>query len=263
MSDPQPDKNSERIPRGAIAVVIVGLFLTVVVTALNLRDQDPSAKLDWVTTEEVKSPPSTDFGGKGEFSLNRTTLAAISPNGAGELIYRVSGDVVIDSAGKKPTSIECKFSAPGADTTIAKTRGDLAAWPRPSMDLLVHEVPESLVVKFRAAGNTVLEMPIRDSIRRYTNSASPTQTDWATSPEDGLGTQVLTWDMATGTGPGAAALGYAVVFRTSIKPETDITCKAKVGSKTATQKVKAIQQEWPIPVDGTGGTDADPSLDVE
>ncbi len=263
MSDPQPDKNSDRIPRGAIAVVIVGLFLTVAVIALNLRGQDPLTKLEWATTEEVKSSPTADFGGKGEFSLNRTTLAAIPPNGEGELIYRVSGDVVIDSAGKKPTRIACRFSAPGANTSVAKTRSDIAVWPRPSDDLLVHEVPESLVVKFRADGNTVLEMPIRDSIRRYTNSASPTQTDWTNSPEDGLGTQVSTWDMPTGTGPGAAALGYAVVFRTSIKPETDITCKAKVGSNTATQKAKATQQEWPIPVDDAGGTQADPSLDVE
>ncbi|MBK8294999.1 MAG: hypothetical protein IPK93_09600 [Solirubrobacterales bacterium] len=205
MSDPLPDKNSDRIPRGAIAVVIVGLFLTVAVIVLNLRGQDPSTKLDWVTTEEVKSPPATDFGGKGEFRLNRTTLAAIPPNGAGDLIYRVSGDVVIDSAGKKPTSIKCKFSAPGADTTVAKTRGDLAAWPRPSKDLLIHEVPEALVVKFRAAGNTVLEMPIRDSIRRYTNSASPTQTDWVRKPENRLRPQVLTWSMPVGTGRAAAS----------------------------------------------------------
>ncbi|MBK5232754.1 MAG: hypothetical protein JJE13_07205 [Thermoleophilia bacterium] len=263
MSDPQPDKPTDRIPRGAIAVVVVGLLLTLAVVALDTRGGGSSAELEWTTTEEVETSPAADFGGKGEFSLRRTTLSAIPPNGGGELIFRVSGAAVVDSAGKKPTSVKCAVTAADPDTTVARTPNLRAAWPRPSDDLLAQEVPESLVLKFNAVGNSILGVPIRDSVHRYTNSASPTLVDWGGYQEDSLGTHSWIWTMDKGTGPGAATLGYAVVFKTSVKPEADINCQAKVGTQRASQKAEIVQQEWPIKEADTDVTGADPSLDVE
>ena len=125
-------------------------------------------------------------------------------------------------------------------------------------------MPESLVLRFNAVGNKITGVPIRDSIRRYTNSASPTLVDWGGYEEDSLNTHSFIWDMAEGTGPGPASLGYAVVFKAPVdRPHTDIVCTGKVGTKTVTQKAKAIQQEYPIPEDDAEVTEADPELDVE
>ncbi len=269
MSDPQPDKTTNRIPRGAIAVVVVGLFLTLVVIGLDIRGGGSSAELEWATTEEVKTPPKADIGRKGSFELTRTTLSAIPPNGAGELIFRISGNAVIDSGGKKPAQVACTYISPRQDgatgTTVARTPNLRAAWPRPSDDLQAQEVPESLVLKFNAVGNKILGVPIRDSISRYTNSASPTLADWGGyQDEDNLGTHVFIWDMAEGTGPGPASLSYAVVFKTVFKPVVDISCAATVGEETFKQKLKAVQQEWPIEdQDADSTVESDPELDVE
>lgn len=265
MSDPHPDKPNDRIPRGAKAVVVVGLLLTLIVIGLDIRGGGSSAELDWATTEEVKTPPKADLGKKGSFGLNRTLLTAISPNGGGELIFRISGLAVVDSGGKKPTRVKCNFRSPHSpDTTVARTPNLRSAWPRPSDDLKAQDVPESLVLKFNAVGNNILGVPIRDSISRYTNSASPTTVEWAGYEEDDLGSQAFIWDMAEGTGPGPASLGYAVVFKTIFKPEVDITCEAGAGSEKVTQKVKAIQKEWPIEDQDTDATvESDPELDVE
>ncbi len=271
MSDPQSDKPTDKIPRGAIAVVIVGLFLTLIVIGLDIRGGQSSAELDWATTEVVKTPKATDFDGKGQFGLRRTTITAIPPNGEGQLIYRVSGQVVIDSAGKKPTLVTCDFTAPNApsvaedlETTVARTPNLRAAWPRPSDDLSAQEVPESLVVRFNAVGNRITGVPVRDSINRYTNTGSPTLVDWGGYEEDSLNTHSFIWDMPEGTGPGPASLGYAVVFKTPFaKPHTDITCTGEAGSKKVTHKASAIQKQWPVPEDDPDAVETDPELDVE
>lgn len=269
MSDSQPDKPTDRIPRGAIAVVIVGLFLTLIVIGLDIRGGGSSAELAWTTNEKVKVPPQADLGKKGSFQLTRTTLSAIPTNGAGELVFRFSGLAVIDSGGKKPTQVKCKYTSPHQDgstgTTVARTPNLRAAWPRPSDELQAQEVPESLVLKFNAVGNKILGVPIRDSISHYTNSKSPTVADWGGyQDENHLGTHAFIWDMAKGTGPGPASLGYAVVFKTVFKPELNIRCDARVGNEKVTQRFKAIQQEWPIEDQTSDSTvGSDPKLDVE
>ncbi|MGK2933584.1 MAG: hypothetical protein ACSLFD_12600 [Solirubrobacterales bacterium] len=271
MTDSQSTKPTDKIPRGAIAVVVVGLVITAMVIAIDLRGGGSSAEVDWATTEEVKVPKKTDFDGKGLFELRRTTISAIPPNGAGELIYRIAGVVVVDSAGEKPTNVTCRFVAPASEgtipdneTTVARTPNLRAAWPRPSEELKAQEVPESLVVKFNAVGNKITGVPIRDQFNRYTNSASPTLVDWGGYEDDSLNTHSFIWDMADGTGPGPAALGYAVVFKApEERPKTDITCAGEVGSVKAVQKARAVQQEYPVPDDDAEVTEADPELDVE
>ncbi|MDQ2700406.1 MAG: hypothetical protein M3Y23_03650, partial [Actinomycetota bacterium] len=55
-------------------------------------------------------------------------------------------------------------------------------------------------------------------------------------------------------GSSASLLGYAVVFKTPVKPEARIECEATIDGKTVVQKAKAVQQEWPLP---------EPSIETE
>ncbi|MGK2955651.1 MAG: hypothetical protein ACSLFI_08295 [Solirubrobacterales bacterium] len=260
MSDPQPEQNSDRIPRGAIAVVIVGLVLTVIVFAIDLRGGSSSGELEWQVFEEVQTPvKSAEAGKNGEIGMRRTSISALPPNGGGQLVFRIGGVAVVE-AGTKPTEVRCAVTATGQDTTIARTPNLRAVWPRPSDDLQDQEFPESLVLKFNAVGKEILGVPISDVIRRYIDTLSPASVDWDT---DVIGTQEWVWSLPKGTGPAPAALGYVVVFRTAFRPEADLRCSVDIAGQKASQKARAVLQEWPIADEDAETVETDPELDVE
>ncbi|MCB0828366.1 MAG: hypothetical protein KDB62_06115 [Solirubrobacterales bacterium] len=254
--DSDGDRSADRIPRGAIAVVIVGLVASLGIYVLGLRTGGSSAEQSWATVEPVTTPEAKPVGDGGSFGLARTTLAALEPNAASDLVFRVAGVVQIDSGrGETPASVRCDItSTTGGDTFIARTISKRAAWPRPSDELQAQEVPELSIAKLSYRGADVQELPIRDSFRRYTDSDAPTLVDWDFRDED---TQTWIWTMAKGTGSGTATLGYAVIFRTQERPSATIDCATRVGDTEARVKVDAEQQEWPITDELTAEESAD------
>lgn len=247
-------------------MVIVGLVTSLGIFGLSKKSGGTSAELDWDVKEPVKTPVERQLGDKGTFRLARTSISAIAPNVEGELIYRVSGMVTIDSDRRVPTVVRCDIATTnGGESMIARTPNLRAAWPRPSDDLHRQEVPETAVVKFNAVGASVLGLPIRDVFRRYTDSDAPTLVDWDGYEEK---VQNWVWTMEEGTGSGAATLGYAVVFKTAEQPTGEIECKAALApgsgsgrASTATIKVPLKLETWPIvaddePIDAETGADA-------
>lgn len=258
MNDAETRQPSDRIPRGAIAVVIVGLIASLGIYVLELRTSGSSAEQDWQTVEPVAVPAAMTVGDGGSFALARTSLSALPPNASGDLVFRVAGVVQIDSGkGSPPTSVRCDVtSTTGGDTFIARTISKRAAWPRPSDELQAQEVPELSIAKLSYKGADVQELPIRDVFRRYTDSSSPTLVDWAFSDE---ATQTWIWTMQKDTGSGTATLGYDVIFRTQERPSATIDCTARVGDSEARIRAEAEQQEWPLVDEATDEESADAS----
>ena len=226
------------MPRGAVVTVAAGLVLTLLVGAVNLIQWESSADLEWSTVEAIPDPPPAELPGGGSFELTRMSLSAIPQTDRGDLLFRVSGVATIDS-GKRPATLRCAVSAP-VPAKIARTPKKRAAWPRPSDDLRLQDVPELLVIDFSAEGAEILGMPVRDSFRRYSDSRSLITVEW-----DGFAdrSQNWVWDIPKGTGEGPATLGFAVVFKSARRPETRIVCESG-GAKVVT---RATQGVWPIP----------------
>lgn len=259
---PESDKASGRIPRGAIAVVIVGLVASLGIYVLDLKTGGSAAERDWQTVEPVAVPAPKPIGSGGELGLARTTISALAPNASGDLIFRIAGVVRIDSGrGEPATSVRCDVtSTAGGDTFIARTISKRAAWPRPSDELQAQEVPELSIAKLSYRGSDVQELPIRDVFRRYTDSAAPTLVDWDFRDE---ATQTWIWTMEKGTGEGAATLGYDVIFRTLERPEALIDCGAIVGGSEARVRAKARQKEWPLADDEFSDEESADATNVE
>ncbi len=245
MKEPEDSPKSDRMPRGAIATVIVGLLVTLVVIASDLTKGGGTAvEIEWDTVEMVETPKAGKLGPRGSFGVARTSIAAIAPITSGQLLFRVAGVVSIDSGGRDvPTGARCDVTSPAEDSRIALTPGLRAAWPRPSIELQAQEVPEASVAMFKARGADALFLPIRDVFARFTDSAAPTDIDWDGFDEQ---TQNWVWTMPEGTGPGAATLGWSVIFKTEEKPRAEIRCSGSVGDAETVVEVDALQQEWPL-----------------
>jgi hypothetical protein len=244
MSDTEEKSSQDRMPKGAIITVIVGLIATLGVLAIDLRGGSGSDSIGWTTTEIVDVPPQREFGKGGTFGLTRTTISALVPTESGDLLFRVAGSVEVDggrTVGEVKARCDVTTTAPGS--MIARTQKRRAAWPRPSIELQDQPVPEELVVQFKRRGAEVIGLPIRDSFRTFTDSAAPTEVDWDGFEEQ---TQNWVWTMPEGTGEGGATLGWAVVFRTTQRPVARIVCRADAGRDRKTVEVSAEQQEWPL-----------------
>lgn len=244
MSDSEEKSSADRMPRGAIITVVVGLIATLGVLAVELRGGTGSDSVGWNTVEIVEVPPQGDLGRDGTFGLTRTTLSTLAPTESGDLLFRVAGSVAVDGGDRSgPVSVRCDVTTTADGSIIARTQKKRAAWPRPSVELQDQPVPEQLVVQFKRRGAEVIGLPIRDSFRAFTDSAAPTDVDWDGYEEQ---TQNWVWTMPQGTGEGGATLGWAVVFRTTLRPVADIKCRAEAGTASKTVAVAAKQQEWPI-----------------
>lgn len=226
------------MPRGALVTVVIGLVLSIVIFGLNLVDWEPSADVEWETVEAIEGPPPAALGGDRSLTLARTTLSAIPPAERGDLLFRIAGVVTVDSP-RTPAKVRCEVRAP-VPATIARTQKKRAAWPRPSEDLRLQEVPELMVVDFSTDGAELLGMPIRDSFRRYSDSDAPTTVEWAEYLDR---VQAWLWEMPRGSGAGPATLGFTVVFKTFERPRATIECS--LGK--ATLEARAVQDAWPVP----------------
>jgi hypothetical protein len=242
-----------RIPRLAIATVVLGVVASLAIYGLSFVPGAGSVKIDWDTTQAIKSPPAQEVG-TGSFGVSRTTLSAIAPNDDGLLLYRVAGVVQVDSGGRKPTRVRCDvFSRVNGDTRMARSTRLRAAWPKPSDDLIMQDVPETSFVKYRTGDSKKIDLPIRDVVRRYTDISARVIVDWDGYTEDD---QNWIWRMTEGTGAGAANLPWLVIFESEDRPKGTIECTATIDGKRASVKIPFLQDEWPIADDEPNTEDA-------
>jgi hypothetical protein len=231
------------MPRGAIATVVVGLIVSALVFALDVRGggSEPAA---WPSVESIESPPAAGLGKGGSFGLARTTLSAVPPAESGELLFRVAGVVEIDSGSSAgPATARCDVSSAAEGSAIARAPIRTAAWPRPSTDLQAEFVPDRPLIKFENPDGKVLGVPVRDSFRIFTDSSGPTEVRW-NGRQDRI--QSWTWSMPEGTGTEGATLAYMVVFKTRSKPRARIACRGTSGGQLEQVNLDAVQQQWPL-----------------
>lgn len=261
MNEPEEKPKSDRMPRGAVATVIVGLIVTLMVIAVDLRGGS-SDSTEWPTVELVESQTAVELDRGGSFGLARTTISAIPPVESGELLFRIAGVVEIDSGnGVGPAAARCDVTSPAEGSIIARTATRVASWPRPGIDLQDQFVPVKPFIRFEHQGGEVLGVSVRDSFRIFTDSAAPTDVDW-----DGYAdrTQNWVWTMPDGTGAGGATLSYVVIFKTTEKPRAKIVCTGSAGGDPARVKLEATQQEWPLldPSVDTSGAESEVTTDT-
>jgi hypothetical protein len=253
----QEKDSGGKIPRLAIAVVILGVVASLAIYGLSFVPGNGSLEIDWDTSEEIASPPTKDVG-DGSFAVSRTSLSALAPNEDGLLLYRVAGVVRVNSGGRKPAQVRCDiYSRVAGDTRMARSGHLRAAWPRPSTGADVHRqaVPDTSSVKFRTGDSKKIDLPIHDVIPLYYVSTNALVTvDWDGYVEDD---QNWIWHLPDGSGAGATALPWAVIFETETRPKGSIDCTATIDGKRSRIKIPFRQQEWPIADDEPNTEDSD------
>jgi hypothetical protein len=228
------DETQSRPPRGALAVVAIGLLATVAAALLSNPNASAGAvEIEWEQHAPLADSESVPVPGRsGEIQLVEGGLRATGRNVSGYQLFRVA-DVLSISKGAAVGGgrVTCDIRVPFHHTLVTHTPSNRAAYPRPSEadELIKQEVPENVVVEFNAKGTDVALVELGDAFERFSQVRGIT-VSWAPFQ---IGRQGWQWGLPPGRTPRPLELGFASIWRTTSKPTAHVSCTLKTGAGSA------------------------------
>lgn len=243
-----PEEN--RIPRGALIVVAVGLIASLAAAVLATgKGSGEAANLEWVKSGPIADSRQVDVpGGKGTMELFDGEIRATGTNVSSYALYRVSTNLRI-SAGSPVGDgrILCETKG-GPRSEIAQTSGNLrATYPRSSeTGIYSQAIPEVLLIDFSARGNELALVDAEDlGIRRFTTEQG-IKLEW---PEYEEGTERLKYFIAGGKPKRDLVLPFYTVWKTTAIPAAKISCTLTTSAGEATASTAGGLKTKTPPID--------------
>jgi hypothetical protein len=221
-----------RPPRGALAVVAVGLVATLAAALLSTDESGGSTvKVEWVKRAALPDSAPVPIPGSGSMQLDEAGLRATDDNVNGERVFRVSAVLRIDAGSAVGQGrVRCRMLGGGAE--LSRTVDSRGAFPRSSgeYNLTKQEVPESVGVKFHSSGAEYASLELGDAFEAFTDLAGVV-VSWGTHR---AASQEWQWGLPEGRPQESLELGLASFWRTTKAPSASVTCTLEnaVGSAT-------------------------------
>lgn len=241
-STPSAGSPDNRIPRGAIIVVVIGVLATIAAALLSTgKGSGELAHLEFV--ERAKIPDSKAVavpGGKGyEMQLVDGKIEATGTNVAGYSLFRVLSTLKIDKGAPIDGGhLVCSTHGLGAGTLIAQSTGGLRMlYPRSSEEgIYGQSVPETVLAEFASHSAEVAELEevSRDLPERWT-TVKGVKLEW---PEYEEGTEHLDYTLPEGKAVATVELPFYTIWKTTKRPAAQISCRLKVPAGTAMAKTE-------------------------
>jgi hypothetical protein len=227
----------ERIPRGAIAVVVVGVIATIAAALLSGGGGGgEAAHLEFVQKAKIPdSKPVAVPGSKtAKLQLVGGTIKATGTNVAGYELFRVLSVAKIDAGGRIGGEMLCAIHAPRTGTLVAQSSGNLRMlYPRSSEEgVNGQEIPEAVIAKFASHSHefAYLEEVTEDMPEKFT-TIEGVKVGW---PEYEEGTEHVLYHLPHGKAKATVELPFYTVWKTTKAPAAQISCtlETKLGKAT-------------------------------
>lgn len=206
-------------PRGALAVIAVGLLACIAAALLTTEEPLGATELNWESRLRLPGSKPTAIPGGGEVRIINPTIRATSSNGGGYKLYRVSGALTLlreQAPGARRAS--CRVRVPSG-ALLTHTGNKVAAYPLPSEELLAQPVPARSEIQFIVGGASTATVSLDDAFRRFANRRG-VGVSWGPR---GPTTQQWRWTLP----PSHAAsitLAFASIWRTDARAGAQISC---------------------------------------
>ena len=221
-----------RPPRGALAVVAVGLLATVAAALLTSTKLSGAVALEWEKTVPIPNSRDVSVPGGGAMRIANAQISTSEENVAGYKLFRVSAVLRIDAGSAVGQArVNCRTDVPRR-TIPAKTPGSRASYPRSSSgeDLLKQDFPSEIVVEFNSHGTDLASLEFDDALSRFVNQPEVV-VSW---PPYKQALQEWQWGLPDGRPERPLELGFASVWRTTTPPTVSISCSTDTAAGTAT-----------------------------
>ncbi|MBS1895022.1 MAG: hypothetical protein JST59_27295 [Actinobacteria bacterium] len=228
----------ERIPRGAIIVVAIGLLATILAAVLSNTGSNSGEAAHLEFVQKAKIPDSKPVNVPGSKNLKMQlvggTIKATGTNVAGYSLYRVLSTVKIDKDARIGGEMLCSMHGLGTGTLVAQSSGGLRMlYPRSSeQGVSGQEIPETVLAKFASHGHllAVLEEVTEDMPESFT-TIQGVKVGW---PEYEEGTEHILYHLPHGKAPATVELPFYTVWKSKKRPAAQIACtlETKLGKAT-------------------------------
>lgn len=227
----------DRIPRGAIIVVVVGLIATIAAAVLSGGGASgDAAHLEFVQKGKIPdSKPVAVPGSKtAKMQLVGGTIKATGMNVAGYSLFRVLTTVKIDAGGRIGGELLCSVHAPRTGTLIAQSaRGLRMLYPRSSEEgVKGQEVPPQVEAQFASHSHqlAILEEVTEDMPENFT-TIEGVKVGW---PEYEESTERILYHLPHGKAKATVELPFYAIWKSTKAPAAQIACtlETKLGKAT-------------------------------
>lgn len=228
----------ERIPRGAIIVVAIGLLATVLAAVLSNTGSNSgeAAHLEFVQKAKIPDSKAVTVPGSKNLKMQLVggTIKATGTNVAGYSLYRVLSVVKIDKDARIGGEMLCSMHGLGTGTLIAQSsRGLRMLYPRSSEEgVSGQEIPETVLARFASHGHllAVLEEITEDMPESFT-TIQGVKVGW---PEYEEGTEHILYHLPHGKAKATVELPFYTVWKSKKRPAAQIACtlETKLGKAT-------------------------------
>jgi hypothetical protein len=243
----------DRIPRGAIIVVVVGLLATIAAAVLTNTGSSSSEAAHLEFVQKAKIPDSKPVAVPGSKKLKMQlvggTIKATGTNVANYSLFRVLSTVKIDAGARIGGELLCAVNAPRTGTLIAQSSNGLRMlYPRSSEDgVSGQEVPITILAKFASHGHllAVLEEITEDMPENFT-TIEGVKVGW---PEYEEGTEHILYHLPHGKAAATVELPFYTVWKTKEAPAAQISCTLETKLGKATVRTEGSLPHVSPPID--------------
>jgi hypothetical protein len=239
----------ERIPRGAIIVVVVGLIATLAAAVLSGTGGGGSAAhLEWVVQHKLPDSKKAAVPGHpaSKMQLINVKLQSTGTNVAGYALFRVVATAKIDDGVKLEEGSKLLCSTHTGVLIAQSTGGLRMTYPRKfETGAYTHLVDEEVVAQFASHGTgSAILVTGEDLPSRYT-TVKGVKTDW---PEYEFGNETIEYTLPHGTPDAAIELPFYTIWKSRRRPSATISCELTSPAGNATVETSGHMSKAP-PID--------------
>jgi hypothetical protein len=219
-------------PRGALAVIAVGLLATIAAALLSTTRPLGAVALEWERKIPLPDSPEVSIPGGGAMRIVDAQIRDSEENVAGYRLFRISAVLEIDAGSAVGQGrVNCRTDVPRR-TIPAKTPSSRASYPRSSSgeDLRKQDVPEDVQVEFNSHGTEIATLELNDAFVRYVNAPGVV----ASWPPYKQALQEWQWGLPAGRPAEPLELGFASIWRTTTSASSKVTCTVASAAGEAT-----------------------------
>lgn len=220
-----------RPPRGALALIAIGLLATVAAAALATDEAGGSSvAIEWTAQAPLPDSPPAAIPGGGSMRLEDGGLRATEENIEGERVFRATSVLRIAArSAVGQARVRCGMSGGGAE--LGRTVNSRGAFPRSSgeYNLTKQEVPESVGVRLPIQGAEFASLEMGDAFPTFTDLPGVV-VSWL--PHRTY-SQEWQWGLPSGRLVEPLALGFAGFWRTSGQVAAKISCTLETAAGKA------------------------------
>jgi hypothetical protein len=221
-----------RPPRGAIAVIVVGLIATLAAAVLSTESAGGSSvELEWAKRAEIPDSHTATIPGGGTMRLGDAGLRSTEDNVNGERVFRATAVLTIDAGSAVGQArVRCRMRG-GAGAELGRTVNSRGAFPRSSgeYNLTKQEVPGSVGIRFPVRGAEYASLEFEDAFPTFTDLPGVV-VSWAPAR---TASQEWQWGLPRGRPTEPLKLGFASFWRTVGTPSVRTSCTLASSSGAA------------------------------